>query len=156
MKFCYVFVGKTQFLEIDKMINRYLEKLRRFVKVDVKIVREERITKSKTDEEILNSETERILKCISLPGLVVAWDRKGKMLSSREYADLIGKWELNGVRNVWMVVGSAIGLSQAMLKKANEVLSLSSMTFPHDLSRLIVVEQTYRAFTIIRGIPYHR
>ncbi len=156
MKIHFVFVGKTSSVEIDRLIGEYLKRLRHFVGVDVTVVKDERITKAKTQTDVLNTEAERIVKIINPKDFIISWDRKGKELSSVDYARLIERWEIDGVKKVWMITGSAIGLSSKILGMSNLILSLSPMTFPHDLSRLIIMEQTYRAYTIIRGIPYHR
>ncbi len=156
MKIHFIFVGKTAFVEIDKLINMYLKRLRHFVGVDITVVKDEKITKAKTEDDVLMAEAERIKKVINTSDFILSWDRSGKKLSSVDYAKLVEGWEINGVRRVWMIIGSAIGLSKEILDISDLILSLSPMTFPHDLSRLIIMEQTYRAYTIIRGIPYHR
>ena len=156
MTISFVFVGKTGFREIERQLDYYLEKLKRFVRVSVKIIKEEKILRSRTDRDIMKLEGKRILEAIKGDGTVIVWDRCGKMVSSEEYAKYIGKLELSGTGRVWMVTGGAVGLSDEVIGKADAVFSLSPMTFPHDLARLIIAEQTYRAYTILRRIPYHR
>jgi len=77
-------------------------------------------------------------------------------MSSEEYANLFRQWMDKGVKSLWMIVGGALGLSPVVLNLSNEIISLSPMTFPHDLVRAVIAEQTYRAISIINGIPYHK
>lgn len=156
MELNFVFVGKTAFPEVDETVKRYLRKIRAFIPVYVHIVREEKEVKHKLPEEIMDKEAERILKITGKDGYVVSWDRSGKMMTSEEYAGVFRKWMDRGVKSVWMVVGGALGLSPIVLKVSREVVSLSPMTFAHDLVRAVIAEQTYRALTIINGIPYHK
>lgn len=156
MKIGFVFVGKTGNREIDKLISSYLQRLSRFVQVENKIVRAEKITPSKTEESILQSEGKRILEAMEASDYVVVWDAKGTMISSGEYANILARWEMEGRKKIWMVTGGPIGVSPSVINHAHETFSLSPMVFPHDLVRVIILEQTYRAFTIIRNMPYHK
>ena len=89
-------------------------------------------------------------------GAIVALDGKGKMLSSEEIADYIHKKEVSGFSEISFIIGGSNGLSDAVLKKADLVLSFGKITFPHQLFRVVLSEQIYRAFTIIKGLPYHK
>lgn len=151
-----VFVGKTQFPEFETGIARYLDRLRHYVSVQVHVVKPEKIGKKAGDAAVMEGESERILKLVEGQGVLAVWDRGGKALDSVGFARLLGKLRDDGVSAVWMVVGGPLGVSGNLISKADAVLSLSAMTFPHDLARVVIVEQLYRAFTILKGEPYHK
>ncbi len=105
---------------------------------------------------IKDKEGDRILSKISPDAHVIALAIEGKMKTSEELADTIDKLATYGKSKVTFVIGGSLGLSDAVMKRADEKLSFSKMTFPHQLMRLILVEQIYRAFRINRGEPYHK
>ncbi|MGC8718762.1 MAG: 23S rRNA (pseudouridine(1915)-N(3))-methyltransferase RlmH, partial [Thermodesulforhabdaceae bacterium] len=147
---------KTAFPDIEQAVKRYLKKIRFFLPVFVHIAKEEKETKHRLPQEVMDKEAERILKFVKRDGYLVSWDRSGKMMTSEEYAGLFRQWLDQGVKSLYMVVGGALGLSPLVLNISREIISLSPMTFPHDMVRIIIAEQTYRALTIINGIPYHK
>jgi 23S rRNA (pseudouridine1915-N3)-methyltransferase len=100
-------------------------------------------------------EGERILKRIGAGDMVIALDRQGEMLTSPDLANAVKEWEMAG-RKVVFVIGGSAGLSGDVLKRADRKVSFSKLTFPHQLFRLMLVEQIYRAFKIARGEPYHK
>ena len=106
--------------------------------------------------QVKAKEGERILSKISDDTHVIALAIEGKMKSSEELADTIDKLAIYGKSKVAFVIGGSLGLSADVMKRANDTLSFSKMTFPHQLMRLILVEQIYRAFRINRGEPYHK
>ncbi len=156
MKLHLLFVGKTGFAELDQAIERYLARIRRYVPTEIHTVRPERITGKSDAEAVREKEGERILKVYDPRETLVAWDAGGRPLSSEKFAEFWDHLFLQGRSGVWMVVGGPLGLSSAVLGSAQAVLSLSPMTFPHDLARLMLVEQVYRALSILRGEPYHK
>lgn len=105
---------------------------------------------------IKDKEGDRILSKISPDAHVIALAIEGKMKTSEELADTIDKLATYGKSKVTFVIGGSLGLSDTVMKRADEKLSFSKMTFPHQLMRLILVEQIYRAFRINRGEPYHK
>ena len=156
MRLHLVFIGKTHFPEIDAGIERYLERIRKIVPVEIHILRPERITAKSNADIVKNLEGERVLKLLERQDYVVAWDERGKNLDSPAFAELLGRLRDEGNSSVRMVVGGPLGLADAVRSRADAVLSLSRMTFPHDLARLMISEQIYRAFTILKGEPYHK
>jgi 23S rRNA (pseudouridine1915-N3)-methyltransferase len=156
MELHFVFVGKTAFPDVDQIIKRYLKKIRSFFPVSVHIAKEEKETKHRLPQEVMDREAERILRLVKGDGYLVSWDRSGRMMTSEEYAVLFRKWIDQGVKSLWMVTGGSLGLSPIVLNISRDIISLSPMTFPHDLVRAVIAEQTYRALTIINGIPYHK
>lgn len=155
MKIHFVFVGKTVFPEMQRGIDRYLERLGHYVRVEVHVVRPERVGPKADEKVVLEKEGRRIADLVSGRGVLIVWDEKGKALSSPEYANVIQHLH-HGGHEVWMVLGGPLGLSQDVKRAAHHMFALSAMTFPHDLARLLVAEQTYRAMTILRGEPYQK
>lgn len=155
MKIHFVFVGKTVFPEMQRGIDRYLERLGHYVRVEVHVVRPERVGPKADEKVVLEKEGRRIADLVSGRGVLIVWDEKGTALTSHEFAHVLQRL-CHGGQDVWMVLGGPLGLSQDVKQRAHHRLSLSAMTFPHDLARLLVAEQTYRALTILRGEPYHK
>ena len=156
MRIHLVFAGKTGFQDIDTAISRYVERLRHYVQVEVHVVKAEKLLPGAGEEAARRRESERLLKAVVRPGFLVAWDQRGREFDSGELAAFLEKLRDSGPAEVWMVIGGPLGLDEELVKKADAVLSLARMTFPHDLARLMVAEQLYRAFTILKGEPYHK
>lgn len=151
-----IFVGKTNFPEIEAGIGRYLERLRHYLPTRVQVVKAEKITRKISEEKVQQLESERIVKVVPPNAHLAVWDRTGKELNSIGFARSLQRLRDHGTPHLCMVIGGPLGVSSALLERASSVLSLSRMTFPHDLARLLVVEQIYRAFTILEGTPYHK
>jgi 23S rRNA (pseudouridine1915-N3)-methyltransferase len=151
-----VFVGKTSFPDVDSAIHRYLERLKHYAVVETCLVKAEKIGKGLTPEMIQERESRRILDLVKNRGLVAVWEQRGRELDSIAFAQLIGRLQKTATSHLWMVIGGPLGVSQTLLEKSDYVLALSRMTFPHDIARLLVLEQLYRAFTILKGEPYHK
>lgn len=151
-----VFVGKTNLPEIEVGIERYFQRLQHYFPATIDVVKPVKITKKSTAENIRQAESERVLKLVGKQGHLIAWDRSGRQMGSEALAKFWEGLVASGTKTVWMVVGGSLGISPALLHQADTVLSLSKMTFPHDLARLLVVEQLYRAATILKGEPYHK
>jgi 23S rRNA (pseudouridine1915-N3)-methyltransferase len=156
MRIHLIFVGKTAFRDIESAIDRYLERLRHYCQIEIHHIKAEKITSAAGSQLIQARESERIVKLAGRQGQLIVWDRGGREIDSIGLSKLIEKLLGSAVSDLWMAVGGPVGVSSQLLKTANDVLSLSRMTFPHDLARLMVVEQLYRAMTIINGEPYSR
>lgn len=163
-----VCVGKLKggFSYLTPGIEEYLKRLRPYVRVEIVEVADEPITATKTREQVLEKEAQRLLPFIERAGLAVALTEWGERLTSEQFAVLLGDC-LNGNPSsggtaihpgapMILIVGGALGLSQSVLDRCSWKLSLSPMTFPHPMVRLIVAEQLYRAVKIQRGEPYHK
>lgn len=156
MEIHLVVVGKTAFPEIDVGIKRYLDRLVHYAPTRVHVVRAEKIGKNAAEEKVRRIESERIQKLVSTGGRLVVWDQRGKQLSSNAFAEFLKRLRDDGTSLLWMVIGGPLGLFSPLIEQADTVLSLSAMTFPHDIARLLVVEQIYRGFTILEGTPYQK
>ena len=139
MRYEVVAVGRVKDAALRAACDEYLGRLRRYARVEEREVKDEA----------------RLLGTIPGEARLVALSRTGESWSSTDLAEWTGRWDQDG-RDVALVVGGADGLPGVLLARAERVWSLSALTFPHELSRVIVLEQLYRAFTIRRGEPYHR
>jgi 23S rRNA (pseudouridine1915-N3)-methyltransferase len=151
-----VVVGKTADIELSHGMERYLERVRRYVAADVHVVRAERIRRNVPDRCVREREGERILSLVGGRGRLLVWDARGRELDSTAFAHFLQRFRDGGLRDLWMVVGGPLGVSMELLAQADTILALSKMTFPHDLARLMVLEQLYRAFSILNGEAYHK
>jgi 23S rRNA (pseudouridine1915-N3)-methyltransferase len=154
-----VSVGKLKEKYLKMGIEEYLKRLNAYAKVEVVEVSDEKAPEELSDSEMVQvkqKEGERILAKISQDTYVIALAINGKMQSSEELADTLDKLATYGKSKIAFIIGGSLGLSDEVLKRANEQLSFSKMTFPHQLMKLILVEQIYRAYRINRGEPYHK
>jgi len=154
-----VTVGKLKEKYLKLGIGEYLKRLSSYAKIEVIEVADEKAPEELSEvemEQVKQKEGERILAKISQDAHVIALAINGKLKSSEELADNLDKLATYGKSKVAFVIGGSLGLSNEVLKRSDEQLSFSKMTFPHQLMRLILVEQIYRAFRINRGEPYHK
>ncbi|WP_144479393.1 23S rRNA (pseudouridine(1915)-N(3))-methyltransferase RlmH [Cytobacillus oceanisediminis] len=159
MNISIVTVGKLKEKYLKQGIEEYLKRLGSYAKVEVFEVPDEKAPEELSDTEMVQvkqKEGERILSKIGQDTYVIALAINGKLKSSEELADSMDKLATYGKSKIAFVIGGSLGLSDEVLKRADEQLSFSKMTFPHQLMRLILVEQIYRAFRINRGEPYHK
>ena len=154
-----VCVGKVKERYLRDAIDEYRKRLSRFAKVDVIEVADEKTPEHASDavnEQIKEKEGERILKHLRDGAFVVALAIEGDQLTSEQLAARIAQWGLHGVSHLQFVIGGSLGLDPRVLRRANMSLSFSKMTFPHQLMRVILLEQIYRAFKINAHEPYHK
>ena len=152
-------VGKIKEQFLKDGIAEYVKRLRPYCRVEIREVQEEKLPDSLSEKEIkqaLERETERLFHALDRNSPVVALDVGGLQWTSEEFARKLAVWEIEGRKQVAFVIGGAMGLTDRLRKDADIRLSLSPMTFTHQMSRLIVLEQIYRAFRICRGEPYHK
>ena len=152
MKVNIVCVGSIKEKFYIEAIEEYKKRLSRFCVFKIIEVDEE--SKIQNLEKKSELEGERLLSKCS--GAIVALDARGKMLSSPEIADFVKKKEVSGISEISFVIGGSNGLSKDVLEKASLVLSFGNITFPHQLFRVVLTEQIYRAFTILNNLPYHK
>ena len=156
VKIKVIAVGKTKEGWIKEGILHYQKLLKKYVELELVEIREEKITKSRKAEKILDAEAKKILRYTEKPSLCIALDVKGKSLSSKKFAQLFEENLSRGYSEFVFILGGALGLSQRVLDACPIKLSLSQMTFTHEMSRLILLEQIYRAFSILKGTRYHK
>jgi 23S rRNA (pseudouridine1915-N3)-methyltransferase len=154
-----VTIGKLKEKYLIQGINEYLKRLTAYAKVEVVELSDEKAPENLSESEmeiVKQKEGERILAKLSDDTHVIALAIEGKMKSSEQLADDIERLATYGKSKIAFIIGGSLGLSKDVMKRANDTLSFSKMTFPHQLMRLILVEQVYRAFRIIRNEPYHK
>ncbi|MFK3961158.1 23S rRNA (pseudouridine(1915)-N(3))-methyltransferase RlmH [Guptibacillus hwajinpoensis] len=159
MNISIVTVGKLKEKYLKQGIAEYTKRLGPFAKVEVIEVSDEKAPENLSETEMLQvkkAEGDRIMSKISPDAHVIALAIEGKMKTSEQLARELDQLATYGKSKVAFVIGGSLGLSDDVLKRANDTLSFSKMTFPHQLMRLILVEQVYRAFKINRGEPYHK
>ena len=150
-------VGKTTEQQLRAAMDAYLKRLRRYVSVEYVEIEAERRGKKYSELEIKRREGVRIRKMLTSREFVVALDENGVQYSSITFAKFISQCQVRGdMKILTFVTGGATGFAESFLSEADAVLSLSKMTFPHQLCRLILVEQLYRAYTILAGESYHK
>jgi len=156
VKLKFIFVGKTRESWIKEGLKHYEKMLSKFADLDLVSIKDEKVTEHSSGEIVVEKEGERVLKYLEKKSFSLALDSKGKMLSTEELVELFKEKMNQGYNDFIFVTGSALGLSSEVINSANFRLSLSKMTFPHQLVRLILLEQVYRAFSIIGGRKYHK
>lgn len=154
MRFLLISVGKIRAKEMSSLVGEYENRAGRYWPLEVVEVREES-ARSRTAAEVKAKEGERLLEAVG-GALVVACDERGTMLRSEEFAEWLREEREKAVRDVAFVIGGAYGLSEELLARAERRMALARWTLPHELARLVLVEQLYRAGTILRGEPYHK
>lgn len=156
MKIKAIFVGRLQDRYLKEGIETYRDRISRYTPIELIEVEDEAVTAKADHSKIKKKEAERILKKVAPGSLLVALDEKGKGLSSEGLAGFIQKAMDTGTKEISFAVGGSIGLGEKVRERADLTLSLSAMTFTHQMVRVILLEQLYRAFTIIKGEPYHK
>lgn len=150
-----IVVGKTIESYLQQGEREYLSRLTHYCRTEMVVIPELKNAKNLSESQIKTTEGELILKGIQSSDHLVLLDERGKLRSSEEFASHIQNLANRGLRTVVFVVGGAYGFSDAVYSRANEKISLSPMTFSHQMVRTIFLEQLYRAHTILAGQPYH-
>lgn len=156
MKLTVVAVGKLKEKYLKEGINEYSKRLSRFCELQVIEVEDEQAPENLSasqEEQVKRREAERIIKKVKEGSALIVLDLKGKKLSSEEFADKLNSFFISGESHITFVIGGSLGLDEELVRKADFSLSLSDMTFPHQLARLILVEQIFRAFKILNNEP---
>lgn len=154
MKTVLIVVGKTTDKHIVACINDYVERIGHYMPFTLNVIPELKNTKSLSEQQQKEREGELILGTLQAGDVVVLLDEHGRELRSVDFARWLERKQLSARRMVF-VIGGPYGFSPAVYQRADEQLSLSKMTFSHQMVRLVFTEQLYRACTIIRGEPYH-
>ncbi len=159
MKIDIIAVGKLKEKYLKMGMEEYLKRLQSYAKVQVLEVPDEKTLEGGSPREveiIQEKESQGILKKIPEGAQVIVLDLKGKMLSSEELAECFQQYSLHGKSHWVFVIGGSLGLSKSVLDRGDLILSFSKMTFPHQLMRMILLEQIYRGFKILKKEPYHK
>ncbi|RIH65903.1 23S rRNA (pseudouridine(1915)-N(3))-methyltransferase RlmH [Mariniphaga sediminis] len=155
MKLTLLVVGKTDEKYMQEGIELYMSRIKHYVDFSIEVIPDIKKGKNTGIEQQKVKEGEQILSRWAPSKELHLFDEKGKVLSSREFAGFLQKKMASGLKELVLVIGGPYGFSDAVYQKATAKVSLSRMTFSHQLARLLCVEQIYRAFTILKGEPYH-
>jgi 23S rRNA (pseudouridine1915-N3)-methyltransferase len=150
MRFRFIWIGKTKDKNWLALQEDYLRRLSHFVKCEILEIRDQ------PAKDLKENEGKRILENLNQNSFVCVLDVKGRTLSSPDLAKEIEQWQNRGIKEISFIIGGAEGISQPVADRANLMLSLSFLTFTHEMARVVMLEQMYRAFTIIRGFPYQK
>lgn len=159
MKITLITVGKIKEKYLKDAIAEYTKRLSKYCKLEIVEVADEKTPDNASEvveDAIRAKEAERILKHVKDDAYVITLEINGKQLSSEELADKIDKLGVQGTSHIIFIIGGSIGLGEEVLKKSDFALSFSKMTFPHQLMRVILLEQVYRSYRIINREPYHK
>ncbi|MBQ7539679.1 MAG: 23S rRNA (pseudouridine(1915)-N(3))-methyltransferase RlmH [Bacteroidaceae bacterium] len=155
MKIVFLVVGKTTDGLLDQLISQYVSRIKHYASFEIAVVPELKNTKALSQMQQKEKEGEALLNFFQPSDFVILLDEGGRQYTSEQFATHLQKIGMMGHKRVVFVIGGPYGFSEKVYKTAHEKASLSLMTFPHQLVRLIFVEQLYRAFTILHGEPYH-
>ncbi|SHH31758.1 23S rRNA (pseudouridine1915-N3)-methyltransferase [Tepidibacter thalassicus DSM 15285] len=154
-----VCVGKIKEKYLKLGIDEFKKRLSKYCKLNIIELSDEKAPENISDKEIAmikDKEGKRILNSIRDSSFVITLEIEGKLLSSKELSKKISDLALRGNSHITFVIGGSLGLGDEVLRRSDFALSFSKMTFPHQLMRLILLEQVYRSFRIIKGEPYHK
>ncbi len=148
-------MGKTRESFIREGIEKYLRYLRHYADIDIRELKEEKIRDLKDAPVIRKKEAEKIFRAVPAGSYMVSLDERGQEYTSHEFAALLNEVLESGVRETSFIIGGALGLAEEVTTSSQRTLALSRWTLTHEMARLVVLEQLYRAFTIIKGKTYH-
>ncbi len=148
-------IGKTDSVSLQDLIKEYENRLKHYVKFELDIIPDIKNVKNLSETQQKEKEGELILKKLKATDILLLLDENGKQFGSVEFADFLQKKMNSGIKQLVLVIGGPYGFSDVVYAKAQAKISLSKMTFSHQMVRLFIIEQLYRAFTILKNEPYH-
>ncbi len=154
MKITLLVIGKTADGRLVSLIEDYLQRLKHYVPFELVVIPDIKNAKALTKDQLKTAEGEAVLRFVTPAMDVLLFDEHGREFRSIEFADFLQK-KMSSGKDLVLVIGGAYGFSEAVYQRANGKISLSQMTFSHQMIRIMAIEQIYRAMTILRGEPYH-
>jgi 23S rRNA (pseudouridine1915-N3)-methyltransferase len=148
-------IGKTDSSELQELIDVYQKRLQHYINFEIEIISDLRKTKNLSEEQQKNKEGVLILKKLSPTDALILFDEKGKQYTSIEFSQYLQKKMNSGIKQLVFLIGGPYGFSNDVYNKASGKISLSKMTFSHQMVRLFITEQIYRGYTILKNEPYH-
>ena len=148
-------IGKTDSVSLQDLIKEYENRLKHYVRFELDIIPDIKNVKNLSETQQKEKEGELILKKLKATDILLLLDENGKQFGSVEFADFLQKKMNSGIKQLVLVIGGPYGFSDVVYAKAQAKISLSKMTFSHQMVRLFIIEQLYRAFTILKNEPYH-
>ena len=155
MKIKLLQIGTTKTREIDHLIEDYKARLQHFVQFEIISLPDIKNTKTLNESQQKTKESALFLKQLSTSDWIILLDEKGKNLTSRGFSKFYQDKMNSGIKTLCFLIGGPYGFADEIYKRAHQKISLSSMTFTHEMVRLFFIEQTYRAYTILNHLPYH-
>lgn len=155
MRIELVFLGKTREKYLAAGIDDFAKRLSRYTRLKTKTIKDKQKQKNLSEDQVRENEGRDLLAAVN-SSFLVCLDRTGKQVDSEGLAQLVKQWEMRGTKNVCFLIGGPLGFAPTVLQQADMVLSLSTMTFTHEMTRLLLLEQLYRAYTINTGEKYHK
>ena len=152
MKLQFIWIGKAKSSAIAELVDDYVGRIKKFARLEIAEIRD----RNDSGKRLMEREAEDILGRLDTDTFVVALDEKGREFTSQQFADFFQKHQVNGTRQVAFIIGGHLGLAESVRQHADFVLSLSHMTLTHELARIFLVEQVYRAFAILHNLPYQK
>jgi 23S rRNA (pseudouridine1915-N3)-methyltransferase len=156
MKLRFIWAGSHADEELREAAGRYLNRIKHFFPIEVTEIRPERGRQTSNDASIIRAQSARLAALIPERGYTVVLDEKGQTLDSLKFAKWLERLTIDSPNGVNFVVGGDVGLDESIKQRADKLLSLSAMTLPHQIARVVLLEQIYRACTLMRNIPYHK
>lgn len=150
-----IVLGKTDSTQLSQLIEEYQNRLKHYIRFELEIIPDIKNTKNLSEKQQKEKEGEAILNKLNPTDLLILLDENGKQKTSVEFSEYLQKKMNSGLKQLVFVIGGPYGFSDAVYQKSQGKISLSKMTFSHQMVRLFMVEQLYRAFTILRNEPYH-
>ncbi|MGO3182162.1 MAG: 23S rRNA (pseudouridine(1915)-N(3))-methyltransferase RlmH [Aequorivita sp.] len=155
MKITLLAIGKTDNKQLQTLMDDYIKRLGFYISFEMEIIPDVKNAKNISQALQKQGEGEEILKRTTTADILILLDEKGKTFTSEGFSEFLQKKMNSGLKNLIFVIGGPYGFSEAVYSRANGKVSLSSMTFSHQMVRLFFIEQLYRGFTILRNEPYH-
>lgn len=155
MQTTLIMIGKTDEDYLKKGIEIYAQRIPHYAPFDIKVIPDIKNSKNLTQDQQKSAEAQLLLANIQTSDVVVLLDENGKMYTSRQFSEYINNAAISGTRRLVFLIGGPYGFDKTVYDRANHKISLSQMTFSHQMVRLIFLEQLYRAHTILKGQPYH-
>lgn len=155
MKIKLLAIGKTDNKHLQLFMDEYINRIGFYISFEMQVIPDLKKTKSLSETQQKEKEGEFLLKQIDSTDVVILLDENGKSYTSVGFSEVLQKKMNSGIKNLVFIIGGPYGFSEALYQRANGKLSLSAMTFSHQMVRLFFVEQLYRAFTILKNEPYH-
>ncbi|SEK44527.1 23S rRNA (pseudouridine1915-N3)-methyltransferase [Maribacter orientalis] len=148
-------IGKTDSSQLQELIEVYQKRLQHYINFEIELIPDLKKTKNLSEEQQKDKEGQLILKKLAPTDVLILFDEKGKHFTSIEFSQYLQKKMNSGIKQVVFLIGGPYGFSNDVYAKASGKISLSKMTFSHQMVRLFITEQLYRAFTILKNEPYH-
>ena len=155
MKIRLLIVGKIENAHADALAELYLKRIKHYIPITVEVIKPEKIKKL-SDSQVMDREGEKIINRLFKSDYNVIMDKEGKQFSSMEFSHLFNRLAGQSTKQITFVIGGPLGLADSVKRRADHVLSFSKMTYPHELAAVLLLEQIYRAQSILRGEKYHK